>query len=221
MKKSINIVFLGAPGAGKGTQAKKISQGLNLPHIDTGSLIREAIKNQTELGIKAKEFVEAGKLVPDQLVIDLIREKVRAFNGFILDGYPRTIAQANALNQLLNELSLELTFVINLQAPEEILIKRLSSRRLCSNKTCGEIYNVISKKPKIENKCDLCNSPLYQRKDDTKESVQERLSEYYNKTAPLEKYYKDQEKLLDVDGAKDPNDVYNEILKALNANNNL
>ncbi len=220
MKKQLNIIFFGAPGAGKGTQAKKISHELKLPHIDTGSLIREAITNKTELGIKAQQFVESGKLVPDQLVIDLIREKLivqkdRNFNGFILDGFPRTIPQANALKNLLEELKLDLTCVLNIQAPEDILIKRLSSRKLCSNKNCGAIFNLITKKPKEENKCDMCNSPLYQRKDDTEEAAKERLNEYHNKTAPLEKYYKNENKLIDIDGTKEPDEVYNEIIKIL------
>lgn len=218
MQKEINIIFFGAPGAGKGTQAKKISTNLNLPHIDTGNLIREAILNKSELGEKAQSFVEAGNLVPDQLVIDLIREKLialkgRVFKGFILDGYPRTIPQANALETLLSELNLTLTCVINVQAPEDILVKRLSSRRLCSNKNCGEIYNLLTKKPKAEGKCDLCGSNLYQRKDDTEEAAKQRLNEYHNKTALLEKYYRDKGKLCDVNGTKDPNDVSSEIMK--------
>ena len=220
MKKEINIIFFGAPGAGKGTQAKKMSCELKLPHIDTGSLIREAITNKTELGIRAQQFVESGKLVPDNLVINLIKEKLiilkdRNFNGFILDGFPRTIPQADALKTLLEELKLELTYVLNIQAPENILIKRLSSRRLCSNKNCGAIFNLITKRPKEENKCDLCGSPLYQRKDDTEEAAKERLNEYHNKTAPLEKYYRDQNKLADIAGTKDSEDVYNEIIKIL------
>ncbi len=220
MKKQLNIIFFGAPGAGKGTQAKKISHELKLPHIDTGSLIREAIVNKTELGIKAQEFVESGKLVPDELVIDLIREKLillkdKNFNGFILDGFPRTIPQANALKTLLEELKLDLTCVLNIQAPENILVKRLSSRRLCSNKSCGAIFNLITKKPEEENKCDVCSSPLYQRKDDTEEAAKERLNEYHLKTAPLEKYYRDQNKLVDIDGTKDTQDVYNEIEKVI------
>lgn len=226
MQKQVNIIFFGAPGAGKGTQAKKISHELKLPHIDTGNLIREAIVNKTELGTKAQQFVESGKLVPDQLVIDLIREKLRAFqeiplqkdrnfNGFILDGFPRTIPQANALKILLEELKLDLTYVLNIQAPENILVKRLSSRRLCSNKNCGAIFNLITKKPKEENKCDLCGSPLYQRKDDTEAAAKERLNEYNYKTAPLEKYYRDQNKLVDIDGTKDTQNVYNEIEKVI------
>ena len=218
--RQINIIFFGAPGAGKGTQAKKISFELNLPHIDTGSLIREAITHQTELGTKAQNFVEAGKLVPDQLVIDLIREKLivlkgKNFKGFILDGYPRTIPQANALQTLLEELNLELTCVINIQAPEDILIKRLSSRRICSNKNCGEIYNLLTKKPKATGKCDLCGSNLYQRKDDTEEASKERLQEYHNKTAPLEKYYRDKNKLVDMDGTEDSEEVYKKIIRAV------
>ena len=220
MKKQLNIIFFGAPGAGKGTQAKKISHELKLPHIDTGSLIREAIVNKTELGIRAQQFVEGGRLVPDQLVIDLIREKLivqkdRNFNGFILDGFPRTTPQANALKTLLEELKLDLTCVLNIKAPESILVKRLSSRRLCSNKICGAIFNLITKKPKEENKCDMCSSPLYQRKDDTEEAAKERLNEYHNKTASLEKYYRDQNKLIDIDGTKEPDKVYNEIIKIL------
>ena len=220
MAKPTNIVFFGAPGAGKGTQAKKISTELKLPHIDTGSLIREAIANKTELGIKAKGFVENGKLVTDDLVIALIKEKLVSlkngeFTGFILDGYPRTIPQADALEKMLQELSIELTSVINVIVDEKILVQRLSSRRLCTNKSCGEIYNLISKKPSVDGKCDKCGSDLYQRKDDTEEAAKERLSEYHKKTAPLENYYREKKKLLDIDGTKDPNAVYNEIIKKI------
>ena len=226
MKDQINIIFFGPPGAGKGTQAKIVSSNMELPHIDTGSLIRDAIKNETELGKKAKSFVESGKLVSDDLVIALIREALvetlhatpqtsNNFKGFILDGYPRTIPQADALKKMLEELKLKSPKVINVQAPENLLIQRLSSRRLCSNKSCGEIYNLISKKPKIEGKCDKCKSDLYQRKDDTEEACKERLKEYHSKTAPLENYYKKQNLLFDVDGTKDPNDVHKEITKYL------
>ena len=216
-----NIVFFGAPGAGKGTQAKKISESLSLPHIDTGSLIREAIANKTILGMKAKEFVEAGKLVPDDLVIALIKEKLanlksNNFKGFVLDGYPRTIPQAEALDEMLLQLKLELKSVLNIKVQEELLIKRLSSRRLCSNKSCGAIYNLITKKPKIENKCDLCGDDLYQRKDDSEDASKERLREYKSKTAPIEDYYKKRNKLFDINGEGEPNKVYNEILKVLN-----
>ena len=218
--KEINIIFFGGPGAGKGTQAKKISSKLKLPHLDTGSLIREAIKNKTELGLKAKGFVESGNLVPDDLVIGLIKEKLTAlkngsFKGFILDGFPRTTGQANALDKLMNELKLNLSRVINVQAPETILIERLSSRRLCTNKNCGGIYNLLTKKPRTEGKCDLCGSDLYQRKDDTEEASKQRLSEYHNKTAPLEKYYRDKGMLYDVNGTRDENEVYNEIMKTI------
>lgn len=219
--KWVNMIFFGPPGAGKGTQAKIVSSKTGLPHIDTGSLIREAIKNQTELGKKAKEFVESGKLVPDDLVIGLIKEAIvgtrhdTPSQGFILDGYPRTIPQADALKKMLTELQLEPPKVINVQAPESILIQRLSSRRLCSKKSCGEIYNLISKKTKVEGKCDKCNSDLYQRKDDTEEACKERLEEYHKKTAPLENYYKQQGLLFDVDGTKDPNDIYKEITQLI------
>ncbi len=212
----INVIFFGAPGAGKGTQAKKLSDKLNLPHIDTGNLIRKAIADKTELGIKAKQYVESGKLVPDELIIDLIKERLNILigstsNGFILDGFPRTIAQADALQKMLSDLSLSLHTVINISVPENVLIERLSSRRLCTNKNCGAIYNLITHKPKIDNKCNLCQSDLYQRKDDTEEASKERLKEYSTKTAPLEKYYRDLSLITDIDGTKNENDVYNEI----------
>ena len=224
MEKEINIVFFGAPGAGKGTQAKKISQNLSLTHVDTGNLIREAISNKTVLGVKAKEFVETGKLVPDELVIELIKEKlldlkVKVFKGFVLDGYPRTITQADALEKMLEELKIKLTSVINIKVDKILLIPRLSSRRLCANKTCGEIYNLITSPPKVINKCDRCNSDLYQRKDDTEEAVKQRLSEYNNKTAPLEQYYRNQKKLIDINGALSPDEVYNEIINKVTGNN--
>ena len=224
MGKETNIIFFGAPGAGKGTQAKKISQSLSLIHIDTGSLIREAITNKTTLGIKAKEFVETGKLVPDELVIALIKEKLtglkkKDFKGFVLDGYPRTIIQAEALEKMLEEMGIKLTCVINIKVNEPLLITRLSSRRLCSNKNCGEIYNLITKPPKVTNKCDSCGTDLYQRKDDTEEAVKQRLNEYNNKTAPLEKYYRSQNNLVDINGAGSPDEVYNEIINKVAGNN--
>lgn len=215
-----NIIFFGPPGAGKGTQAKKMSEGIGLPHIDTGNLIREAIKKETPFGKKAKEYVESGKLVPDDLVIALIKEKLASlkngsFKGFILDGYPRTIPQADALSKMISELGLNKPKVVNVQAPENILVERLSARRLCSNKNCGAIYNLNFKKPKVDNKCDTCGSDLYQRKDDTKEACKERLKEYNLKTAPLEEYYKKQNMLIDVDGTKDADKIYGEIVKML------
>lgn len=215
-----NIIFFGPPGAGKGTQAKKMSEGIGLPHIDTGNLIREAIKKETPFGKKAKEYVESGKLVPDDLVIALIKEKLASlkngsFKGFILDGYPRTIPQADALSKMISELGLNKPKVVNVQAPENILVERLSARRLCSNKNCGAIYNLNFKKPKVDNKCDTCGSDLYQRKDDTKEACKERLKEYNLKTAPLEEYYKKQNMLIDVDGTKDADKIYDEIVKML------
>ncbi len=221
MEKQTNIIFFGAPGVGKGTQAKKVSSDLDIPHIDTGSLIREAINSESPLGVKAKSFVEAGKLVPDDLVIDMIREKLilqknKGFRGFILDGFPRTITQANALDNLLGLLKLKITKVINITAPEEALIQRLSSRRLCSNKSCGEIYNLVSKIPKEGEKCDKCSSPIYQRKDDSESACKERLSEYNLKTSPLEKYYRDKKLIADIDGTKSQDEVFSDILNILN-----
>ena len=218
--KQANIIFFGPPGAGKGTQAKILSENQRLPHIDTGSLIREAIKKESELGNKAKGFVEAGKLVPDDLVIALIKEKLSelkntSFKGFILDGYPRTIPQAEALENMLDNLKLDKPKIINIQAPENILIKRLSSRRICSNKTCGEIYNLVTKAPEKEGKCDKCSSDLYQRKDDTEKACTERLNEYRKKTALLEEYYNKQNSLVNINGTRDPYEVCKFIIQEL------
>lgn len=222
MESQKNIIFFGAPGVGKGTQSKKISDELDIPHIDTGSLIREAISSESPLGVKAKSFVEAGKLVPDDLVIDMIREKLihqknKGFKGFILDGFPRTLAQATALDNLLGLLKFKITKVINIKAPENILIDRLSARRTCTNKSCGEIFNIITKKPEAENICDKCGSPLYQRKDDSQEASKQRLEEYHTKTAPLEKYYRDKKVVADIDGTKSPNQVFEDIIGLINS----
>lgn len=222
MENQKNIIFFGAPGVGKGTQSKKLSAELDIPHIDTGNLIREAISTESPLGVKAKSFVEAGKLVPDELVIDMIREKLifqknKGFKGFVLDGFPRTIGQATALDNLLGLLKFKITKVINVQAPEEILIGRLSSRRTCTNKSCGTIYNVITQKPEKEGICDRCSSPLYQRKDDSEEASKQRLEEYHIKTAPLEKYYRDKKLVADIDGTKSPEEVFQDIVGLLNS----
>lgn len=220
MENELNIILFGAPGVGKGTQAKQLSHDLSLPHIDTGGLIRKAIENKSELGIQAQSFVEGGKLVPDNLIIELIRERLiflkdQGTEGFILDGYPRTIPQADALQEMLSKLNLSLTKVINLKAPMELIIKRLSSRRMCSKKTCGAIYNLESKLPKVEGKCDICNSDLYQRKDDSEEASAERFKEYDAKTAPLEEYYKNLNLLADIDASKNPEDVFSNILSII------
>ena len=222
MESQKNIIFFGAPGVGKGTQSKKLSEDFDIPHIDTGSLIREAISSESGLGIKAKSFVESGKLVPDELVIDMIREKLifqknKGFKGFVLDGFPRTLAQATALDNLLGLLKFKITKVLNIQAPEEILVSRLSARKTCSNKSCGAIYNVITNKPAKEGLCDSCGSPLYQRKDDSEEASKQRLEEYHTKTAPLEKYYRDKKVLADIDGTKSPDEVFQDITNLLNA----
>lgn len=221
--KSTNVIFFGPPGVGKGTQAKNLALKLKLPHIDTGSLIREAIQNETELGKRAKQIVEGGNLLPDNLVNELIRERLLDLRqdkscphkGFILDGFPRTIGQAEALTKISDELKLPDIIVLNIQAPEDLLIKRLSSRRICSNKKCGEIYNIFTKKPREDGRCSLCGSELFQRKDDLKEACKQRLVEYHNKTAPVEKYYKDRKVIIDIDGSKESDEVFNEIIKIL------
>lgn len=216
-----NLILFGPPGVGKGTQAKLLGSNLNLPHIDTGGLIRQAIINETDLGKQAKSFVESGKLVPDELIIELIREKLnfleqQSIRGFILDGFPRTIPQAEALEKMIEEFDEKINWVISIKAPKEVVVSRLSSRRMCSKKTCHEIYNLITKPPKEENKCDICGNELYQRADDSVEACVERFIEYDTKTAPLEEYYRKKGLLTNIDGIKAPGDVYNEILSVIN-----
>lgn len=181
----MNLIFLGPPGAGKGTVASKLKDIVNLPHISTGDLFREAIKNETELGVKVKEIIEKGELVPDDLTVALVEERLSladAANGYILDGFPRTIAQAEALSTFS-----KIDYVINLEIQEERIIKRLSGRRLC--KDCGEGYHVEYMPPKVEDACDKCNGNLYIRKDDNIESIKNRLEVYEKETAPLIEYY--------------------------------
>jgi adenylate kinase len=181
----MNLIFLGPPGAGKGTVAARLKDILSIPHISTGDLFRAAIKNQTELGKKVKSIIDAGNLVPDELTVALVKERLEdkdTAEGFILDGFPRTIAQAEALKEFGN-----IDSVINLQVAEEKIIKRLSGRRLC--KECGEGYHVEYMPPKEEGKCDKCGGELYIRKDDNIDSIKNRLEVYAKETAPLIDYY--------------------------------
>jgi len=181
----MRIVMLGPPGAGKGTYASRLTVKLGIPHISTGDMVREEIKKQTELGKKIKEYSDRGALVPDEIIIRLLAERLRKPNcakGFILDGFPRTINQAEALEKIA-----KIDLAINLNVPDEIIITRLSNRLICSK--CGAIYNLLTLKPKKEGICDKCGGNLYQREDDKPEVIKERLNVYRRQTAPLIEYY--------------------------------
>ncbi|MGP1413851.1 MAG: adenylate kinase [Bacillales bacterium] len=191
-----SIILLGAPGAGKGTNAKRISKLYNIPHISTGDMFREAIKNNTDLGKKASEYMQQGLLVPDEITIGLVEERLQkddCKDGFLLDGFPRTIKQAERLKEIGNKINRPIKYVINIEVPEEVLKDRICGRRVC--KQCGAPYHVVNMKPKVDGVCDLCKGELIQRKDDNEEALKVRLSEYHNQTEPLIKFY-DNEKIL-------------------------
>jgi adenylate kinase len=202
------IIFFGPPGAGKGTHAK-------IPHISTGDIFRDAIKNETILGNKVKDYVNSGKLVPDELVWEIVKERLKendCSQGFILDGYPRTVLQAEFLKKFLEEKK-AYPKVIYLKVSDELVIKRLSSRRVCKN--CGAIYNLISMPPKEDNKCDICGGELYQRTDDTPEVIKQRLNTYYKESKPLLDYYKKEGILYEIDGEDEKEEVTKKILKVI------
>ncbi len=200
----MKLILLGAPGAGKGTQAEKICEKLSIPAISTGNIIREAIKSQTEMGKKAKAFVDEGKLVPDDVVIGIIKERLAeddCKNGFILDGFPRTIPQAEALDRM----GVEIDKVISIEVPDEKIASRMSGRRVCAK--CGASYHVEYKKPQVDGVCDACGDALVQRKDDAPETVLDRLKVYHEQTEPLKDYYAAAGKLSIVEGQEKVEDT--------------
>ena len=212
----MKLVILGPPGAGKGTQAEYIVEKYNIPHISTGDIFRENIKNNTELGKEAKSYMDKGLLVPDDLVIALVEDRLNkddAKEGFLLDGFPRTVAQAVSLDSILDKNDDKLTKVINISVDAEILIERAVGRRVC--KTCGMTYHVKFNPPKEEGICDKDGTKLIQRDDDTEETVKTRISVYFDQTAPLIDYYRAQNLLIDIDGAKDIDKVFNDIVIGL------
>ena len=207
-----NIILLGAPGAGKGTQAEKICEHLNIPTISTGNIIREALKSGTEMGKKAQSYLDEGKLVPDDVVIGIVRDRLAqgdCKNGFVLDGFPRTIPQAEALDQM----GVVIDKVIDLQVTDEDVIQRMSGRRICEK--CGASYHVQYNKPRVEGVCDKCAGTLIQRKDAHPDTVKERLKVYHKQTEPLEEYYQKKGKLAVVKGQEDVQDTTRLTLAAL------
>ena len=208
----MNLILLGAPGAGKGTQAEILCDRLNIPTISTGNMIREAMKSGTEMGLKAKEYAENGKLVPDEVVIGIVDERLRmddCKNGFILDGFPRTIPQAEALDRM----GITIDRVVDINVPDEVITRRVSGRRACLD--CGSTYHIETKKPQVEGVCDRCGSTLVQRKDDLPETVQERLHVYHAQTEPLRDYYAAAGKLLVVDGQQGIQEIAEQTLEML------
>ena len=214
----MKIIMLGAPGAGKGTQAKMIASKYAIPHISTGDIFRANIKNGTELGAKAKQYMDKGELVPDELVVDLIMDRFKeddAKNGYVLDGFPRTIPQAEALDKALSAAGEDIDCAIDIEVPDENIINRMSGRRACVG--CGATYHIKYNAPKTEGICDTCGKELILRDDDKPETVKNRLEVYHNQTQPLIDYYEKKGKLKEVDGTVDMNDVFNAIVDILGA----
>lgn len=214
----MRLIILGPPGAGKGTQAEAIIKKYNIPHISTGDILRENIANDTELGRKAKGYMDQGTLVPDNLVVSLVQERISrddCKNGFLLDGFPRTVAQAVALDAELDVMGISLDKAINIDVDKNLLVSRATSRRVCTE--CGATYNIVSKPPKVEGICDLDGAPLKIRTDDTEETVSVRIQVYLDQTSPLIDYYKAQGLLFNVDGSKSIEEVQKAIFQGLEA----
>ncbi len=212
----MKTIMLGAPGAGKGTQAKKIAEKYQIPHISTGDIFRANIKNGTELGKKAKTYMDQGLLVPDELVVDLVVDRLKQAdceNGCVLDGFPRTIPQAEALDKALEAAGQSVDYAINVEVPDENIVNRMSGRRACVS--CGATYHIVYAPTKVENICDACQGELILRDDDKPETVQKRLNVYHEQTQPLIDYYTKKNILVEVDGTVDIDDVFAAIVKVL------
>ncbi len=212
----MKIIMLGAPGAGKGTQAKMIAEKYSIPHVSTGDIFRANIKNGTELGKQAKEYMDAGKLVPDELTVKILLDRVAqedCANGYVLDGFPRTIPQAEVLEDALKKLGDQIDYAINVDVPDENIVRRMSGRRACLK--CGATYHIEHIPPKQEGICDTCGSELVLRDDDKPETVQKRLQVYHEQTQPLIDFYTERNILKAVDGTKDMKEVFNDIIAIL------
>ena len=215
----MKIILMGPPGAGKGTQAEKLVELYQIPHISTGDMFRKAQKDGTELGLRAKEYMEQGQLVPDEVTVGIVRERLAEADckdGFLLDGFPRTVQQADALDGILKDLGMVLDRVINIDVDKAFLVDRLTGRRVC--RTCGATFHVVNKAPKVEGVCDKCGGELYQRNDDKIETVSNRLDVYAAQTAPLIEYYQSKGIMSSIDGSKSMEDVLADIRSALGSN---
>ena len=214
----MKIIMLGAPGAGKGTQAKKIADKYQIPHISTGDIFRANIKEGTELGKKAKSYMDQGQLVPDELTLELIMDRFQnpdCKNGYVLDGFPRTIPQAEALTEALAKKGETIDYAINVEVPDENIINRMGGRRACL--ACGSTYHIVYAPTRVEGICDRCGEKLVLRDDDKPETVKKRLAVYHEQTQPLIDYYSKQGCLKEVDGTVDMSDVFDAIVKILGA----
>lgn len=214
----MKIIMLGAPGAGKGTQAKMIADKYQIPHISTGDIFRANIKNGTELGTKAKSYMDQGLLVPDELVVDLVVDRVQqddCKNGYVLDGFPRTIPQAESLNSALTSLNEEIDYALDIEIPDENIIKRMSGRRACVS--CGATYHIVNVPSKVEGICDRCNGELILRDDDKPETVKKRLDVYHEQSQPLIDYYRAENILVELDGTMELNVLFDTIVGKLGA----
>ncbi|MBR5320124.1 MAG: adenylate kinase [Peptococcaceae bacterium] len=212
----MKIILMGPPGAGKGTQAEKLVELYQIPHISTGDMFRKAQKEGTELGLKAKSYMDQGQLVPDEVTVGIVKERLAeddCKDGFLLDGFPRTVQQADALDGILAELGMVLDRVVNIEVDKAFLVDRLTGRRVC--RTCGATFHVTNKAPKVEGVCDKCGGELYQRNDDKVETVSNRLDVYAAQTAPLIEYYQSKGIMSSIDGSKSMEDVLADIRTAL------
>jgi adenylate kinase len=214
----MNIVLLGAPGAGKGTQAEKMIETYSLAHVSTGDILRAAVKAGTPLGLEAKRYMDAGELVPDAVVIGLVKGRIAepdAEKGFILDGFPRTAGQAEALDTALDDMGRSLDAVVSIDVDRDVIVKRLTSRYTCRD--CGKIYNILASPPAVEGVCDACGGEIYQRDDDNEATVRNRLATFDASTAPLVSYYRDRGLLREVDGDRPVDAVFADVRRILEA----
>ena len=212
----MNIILMGLPGAGKGTQASEIVKKFPIPHISTGDMFRKAIKDETNLGKEAKSYMDRGELVPDEVTVGIVKERISeddAKKGFLLDGFPRTIDQAESLSQIMSELDREIDAVINIEVPEEELMNRLTGRRICEK--CGTTYHLVFNPPKVDGICDIDGGKLYQREDDNPETVSNRLSVNVKQSKPILEYYNNKGVLKNIDGSKDIDEVTKDVIDIL------